>query len=90
MIVTLPNLKFLDDRPVFDDDRRRANAFERGGMDEEREEIKKIKKEKEDKHWANHEAFQLMVQKARAEKKEEDNEKEAKKESMKEMMARAK
>jgi dynein assembly factor 1, axonemal len=57
MIVALPNLKFLDDRPVFDEDRRRAEAFARGGMEAEREEMRIIKKEKEDKHWANHEAF---------------------------------
>jgi len=61
LIVACPNLKYLDDRPVFDEDRRRAEAFQRGGMPEEREEMKKIKQEKEDKHWANHEAFQLMI-----------------------------
>jgi hypothetical protein len=38
-------------------------------MEAEREEMRKIKKEKEDQHWANHEAFQLMIQKARDEKK---------------------
>lgn len=41
--MALPNLKYLDDRPVFDEDRRRAEAFERGGMEAEREEMRKIK-----------------------------------------------
>lgn len=68
-------------------------------MDEERKEIALIKKEKSDKHWANHEAFQLMIEKARKEKKAKapkeeelttDEIKEGKKLSMKEMMAKAK
>ena len=58
-----------------------------------------IKKEKSDKHWANHEAFQLMIEKARKnkkaneepkEEKSSDQIKEEKKLSMKEMMAKAK
>jgi dynein assembly factor 1 len=57
MIAKLPPLKYLDDRPVFEEDRRRAEAYARGGIEAEREEMKAIKKEKEDKHWANHEAF---------------------------------
>ena len=65
-------------------------------MDEERAEMKRIKKEKEDKHWANHEAFQIMIHKARKEKAEKDeaDNKEStateRKETMKEMLARAK
>jgi hypothetical protein len=51
----------------------------RGGIEEERAEMKLIKKEKEDKHWANHESFLAMVQKARDEKKEEEESREAKK-----------
>ena len=35
-IAKCPSLKFLDDRPVFPEDRRRAEAFARGGLDEER------------------------------------------------------
>lgn len=85
MIAKLPPLKYLDDRPVFEEDRRRAEAYARGGIEAEREEMKLIKKEKEDKHWANHEAFKQMIAKAREEKVE----KEERKLSMKEMMAEA-
>jgi dynein assembly factor 1 len=94
VIAKIPSLTYLDDRPVFEDDRRRAEAWMRGGIEEERVEIKKIKKEKDDKHWANHEAFRIMVNKAKEEKKTEEEEnseaKAYKKKSMKEMMAAAK
>ena len=93
IITQIPTLTYLDDRPVFEDDRRRAEAWSRGGIEEERLEMKKIKQEKDDKHWANHEAFRFMVNKARDTKKNEaEADKEAKdykKKSMKEMMAAA-
>lgn len=57
LIAQLPNLKYLDDRPVFEEDRRFAEAFSRGGVEEERTERDRFKKEKEDAHWKNHEAF---------------------------------
>jgi len=38
MIARIPTLKYLDDRPVFEDDRRNSEAFHRGGLDEERKE----------------------------------------------------
>ena len=86
MIAKLPKLRYLDDRPVFEEDRRRAEAYARGGIEEERKEMKLIRKEKDDKHWANHEAFKSMIARAREEKKE----KEERKVSMKDMMAEAK
>jgi len=72
IISSIPTLKYLDDRPVFEEDRRRAEAWARGGMDEERLEMKRIKQEKEDKHWANHEAFKIMIGNARKAKKEKE------------------
>jgi dynein assembly factor 1, axonemal len=67
-------LKYLDDRPVFDDERRRvdawAAAFEIGGIDEaneaERAEIKKIRKEKDEADERNMEAFSKMMQEGMA------------------------
>jgi dynein assembly factor 1 len=64
----IPTLKYLDDRPVFDDDRRYAEAFSRGGIEEERKERDVIKKEKDDDHRRNHEAFKEMIRKAKEEK----------------------
>ena len=69
MIAQLPTLKYLDDRPVFDEDRLFAEAFQRGGFEEERNERDRFKKEKDEKHWKNHEAFQEMIKQAREEKR---------------------
>ena len=89
IIAKIPSLKFVDDRPVFPEDRRRAEAYARGGIEEERVEMKLIKTEKEAKHWANHDAFLLMVNKAKRDKVDTDEKKESKKSSMKDMMAKA-
>ena len=77
MISTLPTLKYLDDRPVFEDDRKFAEAWSRGGLDEERKEREKVRKEKEDEHWSNHDAFTEMIKKAREEKRLADEAKKA-------------
>lgn len=62
-------LKYLDDRPVFEDERRRVNAwavaFDKGGLDEansaEREEIKNIRREKDEADARNMAAFEQMM-----------------------------
>ena len=80
LITSIPTLKYLDDRPVFEEDRRASEAFCRGGYEEERIERDRIKKEKDDAHWKNHEAFQDMIKRAREEKKQAEEEAKKKKE----------
>lgn len=61
VISCLPDLRYLDDRPVFDDDRRHAEAFARGGITEERKERDLIKEEKQAKHDKMHSDFRAMM-----------------------------
>jgi dynein assembly factor 1 len=82
--VAIPNLRYLDDRPVFEDDRRFAEAFSRGGFTEEKKERDQCKKEKDEAHWKNHQAFKDMMKKAREEKKVADLAKKAIEEGNKE------
>jgi len=65
VISELPELKYLDDRPVFVDDRRNAEAFTRGGLDEERAERDRIKAEKKVAHDKMHADFKAMMKKAK-------------------------
>lgn len=57
LISKLKNLKFLDDKPVFEEERLCAEAFARGGIEAEREERKRIKDEETNEHWKRHEIF---------------------------------
>ena len=68
MIYKLKSLNYLDDRPVSVEDRRRAEAFAKGGIEAEREELKKIRKEQDDKHWENHEKMMEMVESVKVKK----------------------
>lgn len=36
----MPNLKYIDDKPIFEDEKRYADAWARGGLEEERKERK--------------------------------------------------
>lgn len=46
MVTELPNLTYLDDKPVWDEEKRRAKAFMKGGIAEERLEMVRIQDEK--------------------------------------------
>lgn len=68
----LLELRYLDDRPVFEEDRRAAEAFNRGGLEEERAEKRKIKDEKNAAHDKNMKAFSDMVVRVKLEKRERE------------------
>lgn len=76
VIAKMPNLKYLDDSPVFPEDRRYAEAFYAGGLNQEREERKKVKQEKDEEHWRNHQAFRDMIRKAKEKKEQEEGKKQ--------------
>jgi len=78
LIAKLKNLTYLDDRPVFEDDRRYAEAYYKGGYDEERKERDVVKEEQRAKDKRNRDAFKDMMKKAREEKRLADEAKAAK------------
>ncbi len=70
MVAKCKHLKYLDDRPVFDEERRRTEAWaaviDAGGtndeaMEAERNELKKIRKEKDDADERNFLAFEKIM-----------------------------
>lgn len=48
IITKIPTIKYIDDKPVFEDELRYAMAWGRGGVEEERKERAKYRQEKED------------------------------------------
>jgi len=61
LIARLPTLTFLDDRPVFPEDRIYAEAWFTGGIDAERAARKKWKEDEAAKQKANTKAFRDMI-----------------------------
>ena len=59
-IARIRTLKYLDDRPVFPEDRRLAEAWARGGREAEQTERKAINDEKRASERKNMEAFRKM------------------------------
>ena len=81
VIAKCKNLKYLDDRPVFDDERRRVEAWMTafeidGSMDAaneaERLELVKIRKEKDDADERNFKAFEELMQQGAEVKKQRE------------------
>ncbi|EEQ99538.1 conserved hypothetical protein, partial [Perkinsus marinus ATCC 50983] len=71
LVAKMPGLKYLDDRPIFADERRLAEAFfYRGGIETEREERKLIRQEKEEERRRNMRNFDRMIRRAREEFRE--------------------
>eukprot|EP00760_Papus_ankaliazontas_P017386 PhM_4_TR17221/c0_g2_i1/m.39475/K19750/DNAAF1, LRRC50, ODA7; dynein assembly factor 1, axonemal len=62
-------LRYLDDRPVFDDERRTTNAWMRGGAAAESDERQTIRREEDEKRRRNHEWFQNLIREGRRERR---------------------
>merc|ERR1719473_1242619 len=65
VIAMLPELKYLDDRPVFVEDRRTSEAFIAGGLEGERECRRIMKQEKEESHQRQMMQFKRMMEEAK-------------------------
>jgi len=63
VLAALPNVTYLDDRPVFEDERRICNAWARDGRQGEQEERDLLRKEREEKNKKQHEQFKDLVAK---------------------------
>jgi len=81
IISRLKNLTYLDDRPVFDEERKLVEAWAVGGKDAEKKERERQKEEKKAKERRNFEAFEQMIidakREARKKKAEEAGTEEA-------------
>jgi hypothetical protein len=61
LVSKLEKLRYLDDRPVTDDERRTAEAWARGGLAEERREREQLRTEADAKRLADLRAFDELV-----------------------------
>ena len=68
LVTKLRELRYLDDRPVFEDDRRNAEAYCRGGVEAEREERALITAEKRAENEKRHNDFKEMMRRAKIER----------------------
>ncbi|KAL9647638.1 hypothetical protein ABK040_015128 [Willaertia magna] len=78
VISTLSSLNYLDEMPVFEEEKRTAKAWKEGGVEAEREERKRIANEKKEKEKRNFEAFEKLIQKARERREDSTGESSSK------------
>jgi len=78
MVLHLPTLTYLDDRPIFDDERRTTEAWGRGGAEEERKEREKIRQEKADELTSRVQVMKEMYDKGAPMRAQRQREYEAK------------
>lgn len=67
VIACLSNLVYLDDRPIFEDERLFAESFVKGGLQAEREQRRLWSEEKEAERVKQHQAFKEFISRGRAE-----------------------
>ncbi|GIL87407.1 hypothetical protein Vretifemale_15526, partial [Volvox reticuliferus] len=60
IITSIPTLTYLDDRPVFDNERKIAEAWLEGGLEAERAMRNKLKEEEDNRNRKNHEFMMQM------------------------------
>lgn len=72
LVTRLKALKYLDDRPVFPEDRRFAEAWLAGGNEGERAERQRFKEEEDRKRMEEHLAFGEMIAGFRREREQRD------------------
>jgi len=73
LIAKCTNLRHLDDRPVFEDERRCCTAWWEHGIEGERKERLKIRNEKKAKQEANHAVFAKLMQEGEQAKRDKIN-----------------
>ena len=74
LIFKLKELRYIDDRPVFEDERRFAEAFGKGGYEEEKKEREKYRKEIKEKEEKRIKEFYEMVNKYKKDGNENEEE----------------
>jgi hypothetical protein len=82
LISSLKNLTYLDDKPVFEDERRFAEAFTRGGLEEEKKERALFRKEKEEAELQRIQDFRDMIENWKKGGSEEQNTSDLNKEAI--------
>lgn len=91
MTIKCKELRYIDDKPIFEDERRFAEAFSRGGLDEERAEREKYRQEKKEESTRRVYEFQNLIKGWQNKRKEPSDQadpkgNENKEESKKEML----